>query len=63
MLYECALINQERDNLISTVVKTDVWPIDKKHISKNYQSFIKFINKISFNKLINSLTTLIYSTS
>jgi hypothetical protein len=27
MLCECALINQKRDSLISTVVKTDVWPI------------------------------------
>ena len=64
ILYECALINQERDSLISAVVKTDVWPIDKKHpIRKHYQPFVKFINKISFDELINSLTTLIYSTS
>jgi len=64
MLYECALINQERDSLISAVVKTDVWPTDKKHlIRKHYQPFVKFINKISFDKLINSLTTLIHSTS
>jgi hypothetical protein len=54
MLHECALINQERDSLISTVVKTDVWPIDKKHlIRKHYQPFVKFINKISFDKLTN----------
>ena len=64
MLHECALINQERDSLISAVVKTDVWPIDKKRlIRKHYQPFVKFINKISFDELINSLTTLIYSTS
>jgi hypothetical protein len=60
MLYECALINQERDSLISTVVKTDVWHIDKKHlIRKHYQPFVKYVNKISFDKLINPLTTLI----
>jgi hypothetical protein len=52
MLYECALINQERDSLISTVIKTDVWSIDKKRlIRKHYQSFVKFINKIFFDKL------------
>jgi hypothetical protein len=31
-LYKCALIHRERDSLISTAVKTDVWPIDKKHL-------------------------------
>jgi len=53
MLYECALLNQERDILISAVVKTDLWPIDKKHLIKKHQSFVKLINKISFDKLIN----------
>jgi hypothetical protein len=54
MLYECALINKERDSLISRVVKTDVWPIGKKHlIRKHYQPFVKFINKICFDKLSN----------
>jgi len=52
MLYECALINQERVSLISAVVKTKVWPIDKKQlIRKHYQSFVKFINKIPLIKL------------
>jgi hypothetical protein len=55
-LCECALINQERDSLISTAVKTDVWPIDIKHlIRKHYQPFVKFINKISVDKLINDI--------
>jgi hypothetical protein len=59
VLYECALINKERDSLISTVVKTDVWPIGKKHlIRKHYQPFVKFINKISFDKLANDIIIL-----
>jgi hypothetical protein len=54
MLYESALINQERNSLLSAVVKTDVWLIDKKHlIRKHYKLFVKFINKISFDKLTN----------
>jgi hypothetical protein len=53
MLYECALINQERDSLISVVVKTDVWHIDKKHLIRKHQPFVKFINKISSDKLIS----------
>ena len=59
ILYECALINQERDSLISAVVKTDVWPIGKKHlIRKHYQPFVKYINKISFDKLTNDINPL-----
>jgi hypothetical protein len=56
MYYECALISQDRDSLISTVVKTDVWPTDKKHlIRKHYQPFAKFINKFFFDKLTNDI--------
>jgi hypothetical protein len=56
MLYESALINKERDSLISAVVKTDVWPIGKKHlIRKHYQPSVKFINNISFDKLMNDI--------
>ena len=29
ILFECELLNKERDNLKSTVLKTDVWPIIK----------------------------------
>jgi len=64
MLHECALINQERQFNISSS-KDRIWPIDKHLIFKHYQSFVKCINKISFDKykIINSLTTLMYSTS
>jgi hypothetical protein len=44
MLYECAFINKERESLILTVVKTDVWPIGKKHLIRKHQPFVKFIN-------------------
>ena len=30
LLYECELLNKERNSLIPIVVKTDVWPISKK---------------------------------
>jgi hypothetical protein len=29
LLYECELLNKERDRLILTVSKTDVWPVSK----------------------------------
>jgi hypothetical protein len=28
-LYECELLNKERDSLISTILQTDIWPVSK----------------------------------
>ena len=51
-IYECELLNKERDSLISTVLKTDFWPISKKTlIRKHLKIFVKFTNEISFDKL------------
>jgi hypothetical protein len=52
LLFECELLNKERDKLISSILKTDVWPISKnKLVSKYFQIFAKFTNEISFDKL------------
>ena len=52
LLFECELLNKERDNLISAVLKTDVWPISKdKLIRKHFKIFAKFTNEMSFDKL------------
>ena len=52
LLFQCELLNKERDNLISTVLKTDVWPIIKdKLIRKLLKIFAKFTNEISIDKL------------
>ena len=51
-LFECELINKERDNLISTILKTDVWPLSKdKLIRENFKIFSKFTNQMSFDNL------------
>jgi len=51
LLYKCELLNL-KTSLISTAVKTDVWPISKKTFtSKHFKIFVKFTNKISFYKL------------
>ena len=50
------LINKERDNLIARVGKTDAWQVGKRQlIRKHYQTFIKFTNTISFDKLANDI--------
>ena len=52
LLFECELINKERDSLISTILKTDVWPISKdKLIREHFKTFYKFTNQISFDNL------------
>ena len=51
LLFECELLNKERNNLISTVLKTDVWPVSKnKLIRKHLKIFAKFTKEISFDK-------------
>jgi hypothetical protein len=51
LLFECDL-NKEKDSLISTVLKTDVWLIGKnKLIGNHYKLFAKFTKEISFDKL------------
>ena len=52
LLFECELLNKKRDSLSSAVLKTDVRPISKnKLIRKHFKIFVKFTNKISFDKL------------
>jgi hypothetical protein len=52
LLYECKLLNKEKDSLISIVLQTDVWPISKETlIRKHFKIFVKFTNEISFDNL------------
>ena len=52
LLFKCDLLNKERDNLISIVLKTDVWPISKTDLIRKYfKTFAKFTKEMSFNKL------------
>jgi hypothetical protein len=46
LLFECEMLNQERDSSISKVSKTDVWPISKNKLIRNhYKIFAKFTNE------------------
>jgi len=52
LLFECELLNKERDNLISIVLQTEVWLISKdKLVRKHFKIFAKFTNEISFDNL------------
>jgi hypothetical protein len=51
LLSECEILNKERDYLISTVLKIDVWPISKnRQIRKHFRIFAIFSNE-TFDKL------------
>jgi hypothetical protein len=51
LLFECELLNKERDSLLSTVLNTGVWPTSKNElIRKHYKIFAKFTDEISFDK-------------
>ena len=52
LLFEFELLNKERDILKSTVLKTDIWPIIKNRLIREYfKIFAKFTKEISFDKL------------
>jgi len=52
ILFDCILLEQERDSLKAAVLRTENWPVSKnKLINKFNKSFTKFTNNISFDKL------------
>jgi hypothetical protein len=52
LLFECELLSKERDSLISTVLKKDIWQISKdKLIRKHFKTSAKLTNVISFDNL------------
>jgi len=52
LLFECDLLQTERENLLTTIQKTDVWPTSKSDlIKKNFRAFIQFTNAILIDKL------------
>jgi hypothetical protein len=51
LLYECGMVNKERNGLIPTVIQTDFWTITKRtSIKKYFKIFVKYTNEISFDK-------------
>jgi hypothetical protein len=52
LLFECELLQRERDSLIAAASKSDGWPTSKYTlIRKHYKTFARFRNQISFDKL------------
>ena len=52
LLFECDLLRKERENLLTTIRKTDVWPTSKSNlIKKHFRAFIQFTYAIVIDKL------------
>ena len=54
LLFECVLLRKERNDLITIIRKTDVWPTSKPElIRKHLKAFLKFTSAIQTDKLTN----------
>jgi hypothetical protein len=52
ILFDCKLLEQERDKLKAAVLRSENWPVSKnKLINKHHKNFNIFTNNISFDKL------------
>jgi hypothetical protein len=52
IIFECKLLEQERERLKAIVLRSENWPVrEKKRINKYHENFTKFTNNISFDKL------------
>ena len=59
ILYDCKLLEQERNSLKATVLWTENWPVSKnKLINKFHKDFKKFMNNIPFDKLYTTVVNL-----
>jgi hypothetical protein len=52
IIYDCAILKEERERLKAVVTKTSVWPTSKRTlIKRHYKDFSKFINSIALEEL------------
>jgi hypothetical protein len=55
VLYDCGILQEDRQRLIAAVAKTDNWSINKdKLIKKHYKALVKFTKQIDKIKEMNT---------
>jgi hypothetical protein len=55
VLLECAILHEDREDLIAAVVEEDNWPINKdKLIKRHYKAFAKFTQQLDKIKEMNT---------
>jgi hypothetical protein len=52
LLYDCNILEKERDNLIRNASNQDKWPVNKSDlVNKHLKHFVQFVNSIDFERL------------
>ena len=52
LLYDCTILQDERERLIGKIAREDSWPVGKRQLGNKYiKQFQQFTNKIDFTKL------------
>jgi hypothetical protein len=55
VLFECAILHEDRERLIAAVAEKDNWPICKdKLIKRHYKAFVKFTQHLDKIKEMNT---------
>jgi hypothetical protein len=55
ILFECAILHEDRERLIAAVAEKDNWPISKdKLIKRHYKAFVKFTQQLDKIKEMNT---------
>jgi hypothetical protein len=55
VLFDCGILQEDRERLIAAVAKTDNWPINKDKLIKNhYNAFAKFTKQMDKINEINT---------
>jgi len=58
ILFDCKLLEHDRDRLKAAVLRSEKWPVSKNKLSiKFYNSFKEFKNNILFDKLYRIIMT------
>jgi len=52
LLFDCTILQDEREGLIGKISRLDNWPVTKRQLGNKYiKHFIQFTNSIDFTKL------------
>jgi hypothetical protein len=52
VIYDCIKLQNEREELISSISKLDKWPVNKCDlVKKHIKPFMKFVNSVEFERL------------
>jgi hypothetical protein len=55
LIFQCKRLKNETDNLKSSVLKVDKWPVSKSELTNTIlKQFVRYINSMDLEKIHNS---------